>query len=220
MTPPAKSVLLLGATGLVGSECVKLLTDNPAFSRIVLLTRGQLHHAPNARIEHHQIDFNDPKTFQSYLNVDVVICALGTTIKKAGSQSAFRKVDYDYPLRFAKMAREAGAQHLLLVSASGASVDSRIFYSRVKGELELEVQKLGYSAISIFRPSLLLGHRKEFRLGELISKVILSPISFLIPRSFRPIQARRVAKAIVSAATSDANGIRIVSNRDMISNYK
>jgi uncharacterized protein YbjT (DUF2867 family) len=211
-----KSVLLLGATGLVGSECLKLLTDDQSFSRVVVLTRKIPPHSPSERIEHHQIDFDVPASFQSYLSVDVVICALGSTIKKAGSQAAFRKVDYSYPLLFAERALKEGAKHFLLVSSSGASADSRIFYPRVKGELENELQKLGYPALTIFRPSLLLGDRKEFRLGEVIGKVILRPIGFLMPKSFRPIHARRVAESMVKAAKMDLAGAKIVRNQDML----
>jgi uncharacterized protein YbjT (DUF2867 family) len=211
-----KSVLLLGATGLVGSECLKLLANDPSFKRVVVLTRGLLPHTPTERFEYHQIDFDVPSTFQSHINVDVVICALGTTIKKAGSQAAFRKVDYSYPILFAERALKAGAKHFLLVSSSGANADSRIFYTRVKGELEIELQKLGYPALSIFRPSLLLGHRAEFRLGEIVSKVILSPISFLIPKSVRPIQAKQVAASMVRSARADLAGVKIVRNQDML----
>jgi uncharacterized protein YbjT (DUF2867 family) len=211
-----KSVLLLGATGLVGGECLKLLADDPAFSRIVVLTRGSLDGALSPRIEFHQIDFDVPATFQSYLNIDVVICALGTTIKKAGSQAAFHKVDYSYPQLFAERALKAGARHFLLVSSSGASADSRIFYARVKGELEDAMRKLGYPALTIFRPSLLLGHRKEFRLGEAISKEIFTPIRFLIPKSFRPIHASLVAASIAKAAASDSSGVSVITNRAML----
>lgn len=212
----AKSVLLLGATGLVGSECLKLLASDPTFERIVVLTRRPLPAPPSPRIECHQVNFDGPSSFAAYLNVDAVICALGTTIKKAGSQEAFRKVDYEYPLMFAKLAREAGASHFLLVTSMGPDAKSRNFYLRVKGELEDAVAALGYPSLSIFRPSLLLGPRNEFRFVELISQKVLGAISFMIPRSVRPILASRVAFAIVERAKSGAVGTKIITNAEMV----
>ena len=215
MKPSPKSALLLGATGLVGSECLKLLASDPTFERVVVLTRRPFQ-VPLPRVECHQVNFDDPTSFASYLNVDAVICALGTTIKKAGSQEAFRKVDYEYPLMFAKLAREAGANHFLLVTSMGSDAESGTFYLRVKGELETAVSVLGYPSLSPFRPSLLLGPRNEFRFGELISQKVLGAISFMIPRSVRPVQASKVASAIVERAKLDVAGTKIVTNAEMV----
>jgi uncharacterized protein YbjT (DUF2867 family) len=211
-----KSVLLLGATGLVGGECLKLLATDTTVERVVVLTRTAIEAASSPRVEFHHVNFEDPKSFRAYLNVDTVICALGTTIKKAGTQAAFRKVDFEYPLMFARLALEAGARHFLLVSSAGADAKSRIFYQRVKGEVEAALSKLGYRTLSIFRPSLLLGHRTEFRPGELLSQKISGAISFLIPKSMRPIHARQVAIAIVETAHLDTSGQRFVTNADML----
>jgi uncharacterized protein YbjT (DUF2867 family) len=216
MSASAKSVLLLGATGLVGGECLKLFAPDAAFASVVVLTRKPFQTTSSPRVECHQVNFDDPTSFKAHLNVDTVICALGTTIRKAGSQEAFRKVDHEYPLMFAKLALEGGARHFLLVSSAGANTQSRVFYSYVKGEIEAAVSNLGYPALSIFRPSLLLGHRTEFRLGELISQKIVGPLGFLMPRSVRPIQASQVAAAIVNMAHSDASGVRFLSNADML----
>ena len=211
-----KSVLLLGATGLVGSECLQLLTNNPAFTRIVILTRRPIHRTFPNHVEQHTVDFDNPVSYQAFLNVDSVICALGTTIKKAGSKESFRRVDYFYPLTFAAQALEAGANHFLLVSSIGADSQSSVFYLHVKGQLEEAMKDLGYPAFSIFRPSMLLGKREEFRLGEAIGKVVSYPIRYLIPRKSRPIQAVRVAEAIVSAAAADRTGFHVHQNKDMI----
>ncbi len=216
MTSSPRSVLLLGATGLVGSECLKLLASDPAFERVVVLTRRPFQAPQTSRVECHQVNFDDPTSFASYLNVDAIICALGTTIKKAGSQDAFRKVDYEYPLMFAKLAREAGASHFLLVTSMGADAKTRNFYLRVKGELETAVSAPDYPSLSIFRPSLLLGSRNEFRLGELVSQKVLSVISFMMPRSVRPVKASQVASAIIERAKSGAAGSRIVTNAEMV----
>lgn len=201
---------------MVGSECLKLLASDTAFERVVVLTRRSLQSAYSPKVECHHVNFDDPKSFTPYLNVDAVICALGTTIKKAGSQEAFRKVDYEYPLMFAKLARGAGADHFLLVTSMGSSTKSSNFYLRVKGELEDAVSVLGYPSLSIFRPSLLLGPRNEFRLGELINQKVFGAISFMIPRSVRPIPASKVALAIVERAKSGAAGTKIVTNAEMV----
>lgn len=212
MSAGGKHVLLLGATGLVGGECLKLLATDLSFGSVVALTRRALI-PPSPRVQAHVVNFDDPQSFAPYLDVDVVICALGTTIKKAGSQAAFRAVDYGYPLEFARRARARGARHFLLVSSLGADARSRTFYLRVKGELEAALQTLGYPALTIVRPSLLLGPRAEFRAGEALSQRLLGPLGFLLPKSFRPVSAARVAAALVNAAKSDASGLRLLENR-------
>ena len=195
---------------------MKLLATNAAFQQVVVLTRKSFPSVTLPFIQCHQVNFDDPTSFRTYLNVDTVICALGTTIKKAGSQEAFRKVDYEYPLIFAKLALEMRARQFLLVSSAGANANSRVFYSRVKGEIEEAISNLGYPALSVFRPSLLLGNRMEFRLGELISQKILGPLGFLMPRSVRPIHASQVAAAVVKIAHSDTTGVRRLTNADML----
>jgi uncharacterized protein YbjT (DUF2867 family) len=215
MSVSPKSVLLLGATGLVGGECLKLLGGDPAFDRVIVLTRKSFQNAPSARVECHKVNFDDPASFGTFVNVDTVVCSLGTTIKKAGSQEAFRKVDYEYPLMFARLALEAGARHFLLVSSAGANAQSRVFYSRVKGEVEAAISSLGYPTLSIFRPSLLLGQRTEFRRGELISQKVFGALGFLMPRSVRPVHASQVAAAIVKQAHSISNGVRLFANAEL-----
>ena len=143
--------------------------------------------------------------------MDQVICALGTTIRAAGSQEAFRKVDFEYPLKIARLAREQGAHHFLLVSSLGADSGSRVFYNRVKGELENAIRQIGYPSVTFVRPSLLLGQRSERRLGEDIAK-LFTPFA---PSGVRPVQARRVASALVDASREDRKGDRVISNRDL-----
>lgn len=201
---------------MVGSNCLKLLAFDPAFERVVVLTRRSFQVLSSPKIECHQVNFDDPNSYSTYLNVDAVICALGTTIKKAGTQEVFRKIDYEYPLKFAQLAREAGASHFLLVTSMGSDANTRNFYLHVKGELEDAVAVLGYPALSIFRPSLLLGPRKELRLGELISQKLLGTVSFMIPRSVRPVRASEVASAIVDRAKLEAAGTKIVTNAEMV----
>lgn len=211
-----KSVLLLGATGLVGGECLKLLCQDEYWSRIVVLTRRPLpEQLQHPKIEAHRIDFDKPESYREFLAVNQVISALGTTIKKAGSQENFYRVDFTYPYQIAKAAQEKGADHLLLVSSSGANAKSRIFYSRVKGELDEAVAQLGYDRVSIFRPSLLLGERDESRAGEDIAKIFSKYLSFLIPLKYRPIEARAVVGAIATVAKGGGEGLRIYESDEI-----
>ena len=168
-----KSIALFGATGLVGSECLRLLLDDGSFSRVMIFTRRPLSVTPDGvadrpKLETHVLDFEQIERFGKALAVDQIVCTLGTTIRKAGSQQEFRKVDFDYPLEIARIALAQGARHFLLVSALGANAGSRWFYTRVKGELEAAILALPFRSHTIVRPSLLLGKRAEFRLGEKI----------------------------------------------------
>lgn len=209
-----RSVLIAGATGLVGSECLRLVSDDPTFGRIVVLTRRPLParaHERSTKIEEHVIDFDRLATYAQLLRVDQIICALGTTIKKAGSREQFRQVDLGYPLEIARMGVEQGARHFLLVSATGANARSRIFYNRVKGELEDAVRALPYRSITICRPSLLAGERKEFRLGEEIAM----RLAFLIPSKYKPVAASDVAAALVEMAKQDAPGRRVIESSEI-----
>lgn len=211
-----RSVALFGATGLVGGECLRLLLREPGISRVVAVTRRPL--ALNAhdvgarhRLETAVFDFTQLERYASTLAVDQIFCALGTTIKKAGSQPAFRKVDFDYPLAIARNALAQGARHFLLVSALGANAASRVFYSRVKGELEDAVLALPFRSHTVVRPSLLLGDRNEFRLGERIA----ARIGFLVPAKYKPVSAAAVARVLVAAARDDLPGKRIIESAEI-----
>jgi uncharacterized protein YbjT (DUF2867 family) len=207
----SRRVLLLGATGLVGGECLRQLLLEPDVERVIVLARRPVP-CGDPRVDARVVDFDaldkiDPEVFV----VDQVFCALGTTIKAAGSQEAFRRVDFDYPVRVGRLARDHGARHYLLVSALGAEVRSRIFYNRVKGDVEQAVRALGYPSLTVLRPSLLLGDRPEFRLGERIAKVV-SP---LIPGRYRGVQARDVARAMIIAARDARPGTRVLESDEI-----
>ena len=154
------------------------------------------------------MDFDDLGRSAALFAADAAFCALGTTIKHAGTRERFRAVDFGYPLAAARLARERGARHFLLVSALSASARSRVFYSRVKGELEDAVLALGYPAVTIVRPSLLVGAREEFRLFERV----MAPLGFILPRRYRPVRASAVAAALVQAAVHDAPGVRVIES--------
>jgi uncharacterized protein YbjT (DUF2867 family) len=209
---PVNSVAILGATGLVGSECVRQFAESREFARVVTLARRPLPATlARAHVETHVVDFERLGDAAEHFRVSHIVCALGTTIKKAGSQERFRRVDHDYPLAAARLGLRQGARHFLLVSALGANARSRIFYNRVKGAVEDAIRALPYRSVTIMRPSLLLGERGEFRLGESIGKLFAG----IVPRRYRPVHARAVAATLLRAAVEDQAGIRVIESRDI-----
>jgi uncharacterized protein YbjT (DUF2867 family) len=207
----AKSALLLGASGLVGGHCLQRLLDDAAYGKVITLVRKPLalHHP---KLEQQMVDFSDLQNYAHWVKAHDVYCCLGTTIKKAGSQAAFRQVDFTYPFEVAKIAAANGAGQFLIVTALGANSDSRIFYNRVKGEVEAAIAPLAFRAVHIFRPSLLLGERQEFRLGEKIGEGAAKIFSFLFVgplRKYRPIEASVVAAAMVAVAKRNWAGANI-----------
>jgi uncharacterized protein YbjT (DUF2867 family) len=212
MAETPQSVLILGATGLVGSECVRQFAKSPRFARVLALARRPLAGTKSARVESHVIDFERLDDAAEHFRVSHIVCALGTTIKQAGSQERFRRVDHDYPLAAARLGLREGARHFLLVSALGASARSRVFYSRVKGELEDGIRALPYRCVTIVRPSLLLGDRAELRLGEQIGRLFAG----IVPRRYKPVQASAVAATLVRAAVEEQAGVRIIESREIV----
>ena len=204
--------LLAGASGLVGRECLRLLAEDDSVAEVRVLARRALPAGSmSPRVREMRVDFEDLQAHPKWFKSDWVFCALGTTMKKAGSREAFRRVDYDYPLAIARAALAQGARHFLLVSAMGANARSPIFYNRVKGELEEALQGLGYASLTIARPSLLLGERKEWRAGEEIAK----RVGWLFPSRSRPVQASQVALALVRAAHEGRRGARLLENPEL-----
>jgi len=204
----SRTALLAGATGLIGGHVLEVLLADARWSRVVTVGRratSQKH----AKLEQRVLDMGELETVSDLPHVDDVFCCLGTTIKQAGSQPAFRLVDHDFVVGLARSGLRAGAKQFLLVSAIGADPESRVFYSRVKGETEAAIRKLPFQAIQIFRPSLLLGARPEFRLGERIAMLgapVMPALLFGRLRRYRPIQAATVARAMVAIAHEAPRG--------------
>ncbi|HEX2718607.1 MAG TPA: NAD(P)H-binding protein [Gemmatimonadaceae bacterium] len=209
------SLLLAGATGLVGRECLRLAGADPAFDRIVVLARRAAPEPQPAKVTWRIVDFANiarlARAEPSLFRVDTILCALGTTIKQAGSQAAFREVDHDYPVALATAGAAAGARQFLLVSALGADSSSRLFYNRVKGDTERDVLALPYPAITIVRPSLLLGDRAELRPGERIAQML----GWAMPGRYKPVHARSVAAALIAAAKDPAPRRRIIESAEI-----
>ncbi len=199
-------LLLLGASGLVGKNVLEQALAHPAISSVI---------APTRRALVAQAKLINPVTDQleSLLaggvarGIDTVICALGTTISKAGSKEAFREVDYVLPLVFARAAHEQGAQTFVLVSASVASVRSPFFYPRIKGEIERDIALVGFKSLTIVRPSLIGGERDEPRFREGIALRFMSVFAPILPKKFQVNPASNIAAASLSAATAAEPGL-------------
>ena len=203
-----RTALLAGGTGLVGSHVLRELLADSTWSRIVTVGRRPtpLRHA---KLEQRVLDLSAIEAHGDLPHADDIFCCLGTTIKQAGSQDAFRRVDHDFVVGLARAGLRIGATQLLLISAIGADPDSRVFYSRVKGEAEAAVRTLPYRAVQIFRPGLLLGKRTEFRLGERIAMVavpLLHPFLLGGLRRYHSIEANDVARAMVRIAREAPRG--------------
>jgi len=203
-----KCVALAGATGLVGREILKGLVADPGIATIHILARRAVEASPKVVL--HVVDF---RSLPALPAIDEVYLALGTTIKVAGSQEAFRAVDFDANLAVARAAIAAGAKRAGLVSAMGASVKSGLFYSRVKGELEDELAKLPFQRLVIARPSMLAGDRGRLgqpeRRGEKIALVVSRVLGPLIPRNYRSVAAADVARALLTRVP-ESSGREIV----------
>ncbi len=203
MEPHATTVLLAGSTGLVGREILSLVNADSRISEIRVLTRRtpqKPHLSSKMRIL--VTDYSDLEENPEWFNVDVVFCALGTTMKNAGSKKAFRQVDFEYPLRVAKLAKIAGARSFVLVSAAGANPNSIFFYNRVKGEVEDAIRQLGFDRFVVVRPSLLLGDRGEFRPAERLASLF----GTFAPRAWKPVHAKVVARGVIESGLSGDNG--------------
>jgi uncharacterized protein YbjT (DUF2867 family) len=217
MPAPARSALVLGATGLVGGHSLDLLLADAAWERVVTLGRRPVARE-HPKLEQRTADFDRLGEQADAFAVDDVFCCLGTTIRAAGSQEAFRRVDHDFVVAAARLASERGARHFLLVTALGADPASRVFYNRVKGETERAVSGLPFLAVSILRPSLILGERAERRTAEaLFQRVapLLSPLLAGPLRRYRAIDARVIARAMTRLAREAAPGVRIVENDEL-----
>jgi len=214
----SRNALLAGATGLVGRALLPmLLASNRYLSVHVLLRRTPLDIKASAKLKVHEVDFAHlPEAFPT---VDDVFIALGTTIKVAGSEAAFRRVDFDFVVNTARAARAAGATRLAVVSALGADTKSRAFYNRVKGEMQIAILGLGYVSVVIAQPSMLLGDRTALgqtaRRGEIWAARLLGLLGLMVPKAVRPIPARAVASALLAAMLEAKPGVHILKSGAM-----
>lgn len=217
--PRPVRVLVAGATGLVGQQALRQLLADPDVAEVRALVRREQTAAQwlgTAAAQQAGLDklricathFDQLVSHTDWFDVDWVICALGTTIKQAGSQAAFRRVDLAYPLQIAQLAKAQGAKRFMLVSALGAHARSRVFYNRVKGELEDAIRAIGFEHVSVAQPSLLVGERAEVRLGERIGV----KLGFLMPERYKPVHVAQVAAGLLMSGKQGRPGWHVLSN--------
>lgn len=208
------NVMLVGATGLVGQSVLQQALASPAVRSVVAPSRRPL--PPHAKLINPVVDFDDLPEDAPWWAVDAVICTLGTTIKKAGSQAAFYKVDHDLPLRVAELARRHGARAYALNSALGADAPSRVFYGRTKGELERDLQALGFPSLTFVRPGLIGGERAESRPAEQLGVRLLGWLQPVLPARYRVVPAERIAFHLLQAALAAKPGVQVVKSQHMV----
>ncbi len=204
-------LMLVGASGLVGQQVLRQALANPGVARLIAPTRRAL--APASKLENPLVDFERLPVDAPWWKVDAVICTLGTTMAQAGSEAAFRRVDHDYPLEVARLAHAAGAGAFVLNSAFGAAAGSRVFYNRVKGEVENAIAALGYPSVTLVRPSLLDGGpRPDVRRGERAGLWVARTFRPLIPARYRAVATDAVARTLLAAALAPAPGLLVVES--------
>ncbi|MEF2269975.1 NAD-dependent dehydratase [Janthinobacterium sp. LS2A] len=201
-------LILIGATGLVGREVLRLALSDTRVTAIVAPVRKPLPAHPKLHAPF--VDFDRLPADALWWQADAVICTLGTTMKVAGTRQAFRRVDHDYPLAAARLALAAGTRTYALNSAAGANAASRFFYNRVKGDLERDLETLGFASLTHVRPGLIGGEREEARAGEGAALRILRVLGPVLPRRWRINPAPRIASALLEAALASAPGVHVV----------
>ncbi len=217
----SQTAVIVGASGLTGSLLLQLLLEDDDFSQVTALVRRTLGRQ-HPKLQERIINFGDATDLEQKMPAaDYLFCCIGTTTKKVqGDKAIYRSIDYDIPVHTAQAALAKGCKKYMLVSAIGADAASSNFYLKLKGEVEVAVSALPFDSIHLFQPSILMGSRKEFRLGELIGKAIMPVFAVLLfggLRKFKPIQAATVAKAMVAAAKSNRKGVMVHQYDDMLS---
>ena len=209
-----KKLMLVGATGLVGGHVLQQALADPAVAQVVAPTRKSL--VPHAKLLTPLVDFERLPEDADWWRVDAVVCTLGTTIRVAGSQAAFYKVDHDHPLEVAYLARRHGAKAFALNSALGADVASRVFYSRTKGEIERDLQAVGYPSLTLVRPGLIGGQRQEARPAEQWAVRVSKLLQPLLPRRYRVVPADRIAHHLLQAALAATPGVHVLPSEALL----
>ena len=206
-----KTALLAGATGLIGSQLLPLLLESERYTKVIVVGRKALP-MTHPKLTQVVTDFEKLHDVRLQLIADDVFCCLGTTMKQAGSKEAFYKVDFLYVVTLAALTAGNFAAQFMVISSLGADPEARVYYSRVKGEMEEAVRQVPFRAIHIFRPSLLLGERAQLRLGERVGAVVLRVLTPLLRgtlQKYRPVTGAAVAAAMLRAAEDDGGGVRV-----------
>lgn len=213
-----KTAIIIGSTGLIGRQCLSLLLESGHYQKIVAFTRRSLEYQ-NERLDNRVIDFDHLEVYADSFGCDDLYICFGSTIAKAGSKIAFKRIDYEYPFKIAKYAKLKGCNQLILVSSIGASVQSLFFYTKIKGKLEESILSLNFWSTHILRPSVLIGMRNERRIGESLFAgfaLALDKLGNGVLGNYRPIRASDVARAMVILAQMISKGKHIHESNDII----
>ena len=206
-----KTALIIGSTGLIGSELLNLLLDSNDYLKVITFVKRDTG-IKHPKLTQHIIDFDKPETYKELIVGDDFFCTIGTTIKKAGSKEAFRKVDFGYPKQFAAFALQNKVKNYLIISSLGANAKSGNFYLKTKGEIQDFLKDCDFESVAVLQPSLLLGNRTEFRLGEKVGAFFMKTLSFLFVgnlKKYKPIESKTVAKALLKIAQTNNKGFKI-----------
>lgn len=211
-----KHALILGASGLIGSELLQLLIQNDSFSKITLLVRKELT-LNSKKVKQNIVDFSNSNSWgQFFKDVDTVFCCIGTTRAKTPDLKDYRKIDFDIPVYAIRFSEQHDVKQFMLVSSIGANPESKNFYLKIKGEVESKLFKSSIAIQGIFQPSLLLGNRKEKRFGEGIARILMPLLNFLIPMKYKAIQSKQVAQAMINASKNQKEQCKIYVFKDMV----
>ncbi|SHG10948.1 NAD(P)H-binding [Flavobacterium segetis] len=206
-----KTALVIGSTGLIGSHLLNILLESNEYSKVIAFTKRDLG-IKNSKLVQHIIDFDQPETYSQLIVGDDFFCTIGTTIKKAGSQKEFRKVDFEYPKQFASFALQNKVTQFLIISSLGANASSSNFYLKTKGEIQEYLKTTDFESVAVLQPSLLLGDRTEFRLAEKVGGFFMKLLSFVFfgnLKKHKPIEGKTVAKALFTIAQRSNVGFKI-----------
>lgn len=206
-----KTALIIGSTGLIGSELLNLLLDSNDYLKVITFVKRDTG-IKHPKLTQHIIDFDKPETYIELVVGDDFFCTIGTTIKKAGSKEDFRKVDFGYPKQFAAFALHNKVKNYLIISSLGANAKSGNFYLKTKGEIQDFLKDCDFESVAVLQPSLLLGNRTEFRLGEKVGAFFMKTFSLLFVgnlKKYKPIESKTVAKALLKIAQTNNKGFKI-----------
>lgn len=209
-----KTALITGASGLIGTELVRQLLADERFGKVIVWVRTELS-IIHPNLQQSIIDFDNIGSLSAMQGVDCAFCALGTTIHNAGSQAAQYKIDYEYVVRFGEYCRRSNIHSLAVVSSLGANAQSSNFYLRTKGEMEEALKRLQLPSLVMVRPSLLMGNRREFRLGEEVMIPLMklfAPLFIGSWRKYRGVEASKVAACLVSESLANTDPVKIIEN--------
>lgn len=209
-----KTAVIAGASGLIGTALLPLLLQNDEYEAVHSVGRRMLD-VRHEKLTQHIVDFSDLSSLN--LPCHHVYCCVGTTIRVAGSKERFVEVDHDYPLNLARAALRNGAQSYTIITSVGAKAESAVFYSSVKGRVERELALLGFKSLTIIRPSMLLGDRKQSRPAEWISKHLMTLLAPIIPKAYKAVHDSTVAACMLRHTLAEHEGVRIIENADILS---